>query len=276
MTLGVVLALCSALVWGSGDFCGGRAATRSDPFQVLALAAISGIVALSFVALVTSEPVTFDRSMLWAAGAGLAGGGGIVALYGGLAVGSAASVAPLAAVGAAVMPVLFGAATEGLPRLTQLAGFVVALVGIWLVTRSRPQGAASREGIRLGALAGLGFGGFLILIAQVQESAVYVPLVIARSMMLLTAVLVLAVRRTPFPALRSNPIGLLAGLLDAGGNALYLLARQHVRLDIAAVLSSLYPVSTVLLARAVTREPVTPTQWAGAVVCIAAVALIAG
>ena len=79
----------------------------------------------------------------------------------------------------------------------------------------------------------------------------------------------------PFPALTSNPIGLLAGLLDAGGNALYLLARQHVRLDIAAVLSSLYPVSTVLLARAITREPVTRTQWAGAVVCVAAVALIA-
>ena len=199
MNLGVALALCSAVVWGSGDFCGGRAATRSDPFQVLALAAVSGIVVLSVAALVTSEPLTFDLSMFWAAGAGLAGGGGIVALYRGLAVGSAATVAPLAAVAAAVIPVLVGAATEGLPRLTQLAGFLVALVGIWLVTRSTPQGAASRQGVRLGALAGLGFGGFLILIAQVEVGAVYVPLVVARSMMLLTAVVILAVRRTPLP-----------------------------------------------------------------------------
>ena len=70
-------------------------------------------------------------------------------------------------------------------------------------------------------------------------------------------------------------MALLAGVLDAGGNVLYLLARQHVRLDVAAVLSSLYPVATVLLARVVSDEPVSPTQWAGAAVCLAAVALIA-
>jgi drug/metabolite transporter (DMT)-like permease len=274
LTLGVVLALCSACVWGSGDFCGGRAATRSDPFQVLALTAISGIVMLLASAFITAEPFAVDRSVFWAAAAGLAGGLGIVALYRGLAVGSAATVAPLAAVAAAVMPVLFTAMIEGLPRLVQLVGFGLALVGIWLVSRSADPGAASREGLRLGALAGVGFGGFLILIAQVEVNAVFVPLMVARAMMLATAIVTLSVRRVPFPGLWSNPIGLLAGVLDAGGNVLYLLARQHVRLDIAAVLSSLYPVSTVILARAITREPVTPMQWLGAGACLAAVALI--
>ncbi len=275
MTLGVLLAISSALVWGSGDFCGGRAVTRSDPFQVLALAGLSGIVLLLVASRITGEPLTFDRSLLWAAAAGLAGGGGIVALYSGLAVGSAATVAPLAAVAAAVMPVLFAALTLGPPRLVQLAGFAVALLGIWLVTRATPQGGASRAGVRYGMLAGIGFGAFLILIAQVELQAVYVPLAVARVMMLLTAVSVLALRRTPFPGLFSNPIGLLAGGLDAGGNVLYLLARQHVRVDIAAVLSSLYPVSTVVLASLVTHEPVTRTQWTGAAACLAAVALIA-
>lgn len=274
MTIGVLLALSSALVWGSGDFCGGRAATKSDPFQVLALAGLSGIVLLLIASRVVGEPLTVDVSLLWAAAAGLAGGGGIVALYSGLAVGSAATVAPLAAVAAAVMPVLFAALTLGPPRLVQLTGFAVALAGIWLVTRATPQGGASRAGVRYGTLAGIGFGAFLILIAQVDLQAVYVPLAVARVMMLLTAVSVLAIRRTPFPGLLSNPIGLLAGCLDAGGNVLYLLARQHVRVDIAAVLSSLYPVSTVVLARLVTREPVTRTQWVGAAVCLAAVALI--
>ncbi len=275
MTVGILLALSSALVWGSGDFCGGRAATRSDPFQVLLLAGLSGMALLLVASRVAGEPLTFDVSLLWAVVAGLAGGGGIVALYSGLALGSAATVAPLAAVSAAVMPVLFASFTLGPPRPVQLAGFAVALVGIWLVTRGTPQGPASRAGVRFGMLAGLGFGAFLILIAQVDLESVYVPLAVARLVMLLTAVSVLAMRRTPFPGLFSNPIGLLAGCLDAGGNVLYLLARQHVRVDIAAVLSSLYPVSTVVLARIVTREPVTRTQWMGAAVCLAAVGLIA-
>ena len=275
MTAGVVLALCSALVWGGGDFCGGRAATKSHPFQVLALAALSGIAVLAVAALVVSESLVLDRSLLWAAAAGLAGGAGIVALYGGLAVGSAASVAPVAAVAAAVLPVLFGATTEGWPRVPQFSGFALALVGIWLVARSTTEAPASREGMKLGALAGVGFGAFLILIAQVEVRAVYMPLAVARAMMLLTAVSTLVIRRIPFPGLVSNPIGLLAGVLDAGGNVLYLLARQHVRMDVAAVLSSLYPVSTVILARVVTGERIAPTQWVGVGVCLSAVALIA-
>jgi drug/metabolite transporter (DMT)-like permease len=92
--------------------------------------------------------------------------------------------------------------------------------------------------------------------------------------MLLTAIATLTARRMPFPAPFGTPIGLLAGVLDAGGNILYLLARQQVRLDVAAVLSSLYPVSTVVLARVVSREPVTRLQWFGAAVCLLAVVLI--
>lgn len=274
MTAGILLAIASALVWGSGDFCGGRAATRSDPFQVLALAGLSGIALLLVASRVVGEPLALEPSLLWAAAAGLAGGVGIVALYSGLAVGSAATVAPLAAVVAAVMPVLYAALTLGPPRVVQMGGFVLALAGIWLVTQATPQGTGSRAGVRFGLLAGVGFGAFLILIAQVALESVYVPLAVARLMMLLTAVVVLTTRRVRFPGLWSNPIGLLAGCLDAAGNVLYLLARQHVRVDIAAVLSSLYPVSTVILAWLVTREPVTRTQWAGAAVCLAAVALI--
>lgn len=76
------------------------------------------------------------------------------------------------------------------------------------------------------------------------------------------------------PALTANPIALVAGVFDAGGNVLFLFARQYTRLDIAAVLSSFYPVATVVLARVILRERVTPLQWLGAGVCLAAVALI--
>jgi drug/metabolite transporter (DMT)-like permease len=274
MTAGVVLALCSALVWGSGDFCGGRAARRMDPFQVLALAAVSGIALLGAAAVIASEPLSFDRSLLWGITGGVAGACGIVALYRGLAIGSAATVAPLAAVMAAVLPVVFAIVVHGRPRTAQLAGFVLALAGIWLVARASPRGGESQRGARLGLLAGVGFGGFLILLAQVQAGAVYTPVAVARLVMLAVALITLSARRMPFPGVRSNPIALLAGVLDAGGNVLYLLAAQRVRLDIAAVLSSLYPVATVLLARTVTGEAVTRMQWVGAAVCFASVVLI--
>lgn len=274
MTIGVLLALCSAGVWGSGDYLGGRAATRSDPFQVLALAAGSGIAMLVGVALWVGEPWALTAGLLWAALAGLSGSFGIVSLYRGLAIGSAASVAPMASVIAAAMPLVYSTVVNGAPRTVQLAGFLLALAGIWLVARGTPDGADSRAGLWLGTLAGVGFGGFMILIAQVDVAAVYVPLVVARAMMMVTAVVTLTARRLPFPSPLSHPIALAAGLLDTGGNVLYLLARQHVRLDVAAVLSSLYPVATVSLAWVVGHERITRTQWAGAAACVIAVLLI--
>jgi drug/metabolite transporter (DMT)-like permease len=276
MTFGVVLALCSALVWGSGDFCGGRASTRLDAFQVLGLSALSGIVMLGALTLATGEAVRLDRSMLWAVAAGLSSALGIVALYHGLSVGSAAVVAPAASVIAASIPVVYGMFTHGMPRPIQMTGFGCALVGIFLVTRSVPSTATAENGIRFGVLAGFGFGGFLVMIGQVHEGAVYVPLAVARTVMLGAAIAVLAGRSMPFPGVLASPIGLLAGVLDAGGTALYMLAEQYVRLDVAAVLSSFYPAATVLLARIITREQVTALQWAGAGVCVVAVALIAG
>lgn len=274
MTIGIVLALCSAWVWGSGDYCGGRAATRLDPFMVLTLAGVSGIVLLVGIAVARAEPVTLGGSLLWAAGAGLCGSGGIVALYRGLAVSNAATVAPLASVLAAVIPVVVSSMTEGRPANLQLLGFILALLGIWLVTQAAAAGAASSEGIRLGMLAGLGFGGFLVLIAQVPSGAVFIPLAIARAIMLLTGVVAVLARRTPLGPAGATPIALLAGVLDTGGNVLYMLARQYVRLDVAAVLSSLYPVSTVLLSWLISHERVSATQWLGVAVCIGSIVLI--
>lgn len=275
MSLGVVLALCSACVWGSGDFCGGRASTRMDAFQVLCLSSLSGIVMLIVLAFAAGEAVHADRGMAWAAAAGVCTAVGIASLYRGLSIGNAATVAPMAAVTAALLPVVYGAAIAGLPGRLQMAGFGAALVGIFLVARAAPQGPGSRAGVRLGLLAGLGFGSFLVLIAQGTPGAVYVPLAVARSVMFAASLLVLFARRMPVPSIKASPLALVAGMLDAGGTLLYLLAQQYVRLDIAAVLSSLYPAATVLLARAITREPVTRMQWLGAAVCVAAVALIA-
>jgi drug/metabolite transporter (DMT)-like permease len=275
MTLGVLLALGSACVWGTGDFFGGRASSRLDANQVLVLSALSGLVLLAAMILVTGEPLRGDASMAWAAAAGVCTTLGVVSLYRGLSVGSAATVAPLAAVTAAVLPVIVGALTQGMPRPTQFGGFIAALVGIFLVARSATDEPASREGMRLGLLAGVGFGGFLVLIARAGVHAVYVPLLVARLVMFAAAVALVLRGGAPLPRLAASPIALVAGVCDAGGTVFYLLAGHYVRLDVAAVLSSLYPAATVMLSRVVVHEPVTRAQWIGAAICVAAVALIA-
>jgi drug/metabolite transporter (DMT)-like permease len=212
-------------------------------------------------------------SVGWAAAAGLSGAIGIAALYRGLAIGSAATVAPTAAVITAALPVVVNGLSAGLPRPTQLVGFAVAIAGIWLVARS-PSASQSVAGLKLAFVAGFGFGGFLILIAQVHSDLVFLPLAVTRGVTLAVAVTLMLARGVQIPLVTANPIALLAGVLDAGGNVLFLFARQQTRLDVAAVLSSFYPVATVMLARLVLRERITRIQWIGAGVCLAAVALI--
>src|SRR3954462_10112657 len=133
---GVVLALLSAMVWGSGDFSGGVAARRSGEFQVLMLSSLSGVVLLVVLAVVARERLPPGASLAWAALAGIAGALGIAALYRGLSLGQAAAVAPTAAGLTAALPVAFGALAEAAPRAPQLAGFLLAGSGIWLVARA--------------------------------------------------------------------------------------------------------------------------------------------
>jgi drug/metabolite transporter (DMT)-like permease len=271
---GILLALLSAIVWGTGDFVGGAAARRSNQFQVLALSALSGVVLLAICALVC-ETMPSGSSLGWAAVAGLATAVGIASLYQGLALGGAAIVAPVAAVVTAIIPALFAAFTLGPPDAFQRLGFVAALVGIWLVTRAPATAPISRKSLQLALRAGGGFGSFLILISQIEGGLVFAPLAVARTVTLTVALALMWLRTVPFPSPLSNPLALVAGMLDAGGNVFFVLAEQHTRLDVAAVLSSLYPVATVALARIVWHERVTLSQWAGIVVCLISVALMA-
>ena len=172
--LGVFFALTSAAVWGSGDFCGGQAARKSHQYQVLMLAALSGMVVLVVSAIIRGEGLPTGRSFLWGAMAGSAGALGMAALYRALSMGHTASVAPTSAITCAALPVIFGMLTAGLPKVTQLVGFVVAFLGIWLLSRSPTAGDKTfREGMILAFLSGIGFGGFFIFIALVEKGQVF-------------------------------------------------------------------------------------------------------
>lgn len=273
--LGAVFALISALVWGGGDFSGGLATRRAHQFQVLVISTLSGIGILVICAWLWGESLPDWPDTVWAMGAGLTGVIGLAALYRGLSLGNAASVAPTAAVITAALPVVFTLVVSGSPAPQRLIGFVLAFMGIWLVSRSG--GVTSRyghHGLPLAYLAGVSFGAFFILIAQVKPGLIFTPLVVARSFSFFVGLLLLWGTRQPFPSLLANPIALLAGILDASGNIFYLLARQYTRLDVAAVLASLFPATTVLLSRLILHEQINHRQWLGVIICLLAIILI--
>src|SRR5512136_924315 len=133
---GILFAIVSAITWGSGDFSGGQAARKNHQYQVLMLAALSGMVVLAIGAVIRGEGIPPTRTIFWAFMAGSAGALGMAALYRALSLGHTASVAPTSAITCASMPVLFGFITAGLPKTSQLAGILVAFIAIWLVSRS--------------------------------------------------------------------------------------------------------------------------------------------
>lgn len=274
--LAPLLGLASAISWGAGDFCGGLAAKRTPVLGVLVLGYAVGAAAVAGAALLTGEVAPPLAALGWAAGAALAGTVGLGALYRGLAVGRMAVVAPVSAVLSAALPVVWGALSEGLPAAAKVAGFALALAGIWLVARSGA-GAADRQGLVLALTAGAGFGGFLVLIHQASARGPFWPLAAARAVSLALVLGVALIRRRPWrPAAAAAPLALGSGLLDAAGNALFVLASRAGRLDVAAVLSSMYPASTILLAAALLREPVGRAQAVGVALLFVAIALIAG
>jgi drug/metabolite transporter (DMT)-like permease len=272
--LAAAYALAAAVAWGSGDFTGGVVTRRVGPFHTVLLSYAVGLVALAAVALVRGEHLPPPPALVWGAVAGLSGMVGLGFLFQGFAGGRMGIVAPVSAVLATALPVLFTAATEGLPRTIQLLGFGLALASIWLL--SRPDRIDSRPaGIGLGLLAGLGFGGFFIALDQVGEGAVFWPLVAGRlAACALMLALAAATRRPVIPAI--VPLGLLAlaGILDVAGNLFFLLAIQSGRLDVAAVLVSFYPAVTALLARVVTKEHLARLQVIGVATAVLAIALI--
>lgn len=274
--LSPLLGLTSAASWGAGDFCGGLAARRAPLPGVLVLGYAVGVALVAAAALGTGEALPPAAALGWAAAAGLSGTAGLAALYRGLAVGRMALVAPVSAVLSAALPVAWEALAGGLPPAARLAGFALAFCGIWLVASGGAAGV-DRLGLALAGTAGLGFGGFLVLMHHAAAAGPFWPLAAARTTSLLLVLAAAWARRRPWvPSRGALPLVLLSGVLDAGGNAFFVLAGRAGRLDVAAVLSSLYPASTLLLAALLLRERVTRAQAAGIAAALAAIVLIAG
>lgn len=270
-----LFSLSAAAAWGAGDFSGGIATRKSTVFSVVAVAHGGGLALMVLLAILFREPLPAGAALFWAVAAGLVGGAGLACLYRALAVGKMGLNAPLSSVIAALVPLVFSLFSEGLPHAWRMAGFVTALVSIWLIASQRGSTAQS-EGLGLAIAAGIGLGGFLLLIKFAGSTAIFWPLAMARLGSFGLMLVILALNQESWkPAVESLRWTFLAGLLDIGANVLYVIATQRGSLAVAAVLSSLYPASTVILARVVLKERWSRVQGLGMAAALIAVGLIA-
>jgi drug/metabolite transporter (DMT)-like permease len=272
-----LLALSGAVLWGVGDFLGGFASRR---LAVLAVLAISQAVGLAGVALwvwIASDPFPGLSEILPAAAAGVAGLIGLGALYRGLAVGAMGIVAPISAA-SPVVPLVVDAGRGLTPTVLQLLGIVLVLVGIVTLSRE-PSGVETRRiaaGAGLAVVAALGFGGFIVgLDAGSDESAPW-AVVAARSASVAIALVAAALTSTSLrPPVRFIPALLAVGVFDTGANVCVAFATTKGSAGIVAVLSALYPIVTVVLARLVLAERLSAARRIGGVTALAGAALVA-
>lgn len=281
--MGLLLALLSAGVYGAADFFGAIAAKRATTMAAVIVSQGAGVLLLLVVLPFLPRASVRPGDIAWGAAAGLAGGAGVGLLYRALAIGPMSVVAPLTAVCAAALPVAAGMAFgERLTRVTS-AGIALAAVAIVLIGQERtpvgesagPRRHAFSEGIGLALMAGVAIGLFLVSLERPSAAAGLWPLVPARAVSIGLFVVIAAL--TARPMLVPTPvisIAVLGGLLDMIANALYLVAVQQGKLSVVAPLASLYPASTIVLARVFLKEPWGPLQVAGIVAALAATLLI--
>jgi drug/metabolite transporter (DMT)-like permease len=281
--LAVALGLGSSLCWGLADFFGGLQSRRRAMLAVLLVSQGVALALLLPVAFALADEGPSASAVGWAALGGSAGVVALAAFYRGLAIGTMSVVAPISATGAAV-PVLVGLAEGERPGLLQVAGMAAALVGVILAARecepAEDEGAEHREAGRaaivLALVAAAGFGTFFVGVDRASATA-EVPwvIVISRSCSL---VLVLVAALLARPGLPRDPVsfGALAiiGVLDLGANGLFAIATTKGLLSVVAVLGSLYPAVTVVLARVVLAERVSRVQEVGVALTLAGVVAI--
>lgn len=271
----MLLGLVSAITWGTGDFGGGLISRRAPLLGVVALSQVVGMVAALSVATVRGEPVPQGADLAWAGATGVAGVIGITSLYRGLAVGRMGVVAPTTGILGAVIPVVVGFAMDGLPRPAAVAGIGIALLAVVLVTRAPGHADGRPSGILWALSAGAAIGAFNVCVGQLSGAGAFGPLALIRLLQTLILVgLIVGGHQQWRIERRLIPRVIAIGLLDMLGNGTFILAAQAGPLAIAAVLSSLYPVMTVVLAVTLLRERVTRGHMAGIVLTAVAIALI--
>lgn len=283
--MGVVLALSSAVFYGAGDFLGGLTARRSNTTAAVLVSQFAGLVLLLAIVpfLPAASPAAPD--VIWGMVAGLGGGAGVALLYRALAIGTMAVVAPVTAVCAVAIPVAASAAYG--ERVSRIAatGIATAILAIALVSQERSQGeapdarattrAGMPPGLGLALLSGVAIGIFFLALARTTRTGGMWPLVAARTTsVVLFAIVAIGRRASVRMPPRTGGLALIGGALDMTANALYLVSTRYGALSITATLASLYPASTIVLARVVLGERLSLSQDVGIACALIAIVLI--
>jgi drug/metabolite transporter (DMT)-like permease len=269
--LPAALSLGTCLGWGSSNFLGGFVSKRVSPFLFAASTHVVALVFMTMLALATRAPFPTVRTEFWSVTAGLAGGVALAVFYGSLSRGSMGLAAPVAAVLAATIPAIVITVREGSPGARRLIGFVLAAIGVWLMSIS--SGKTERKTLGMAILAGCGFALYSLSIKQAGAGSPMWIEAHSRFGALCVTAAVVAYERNSIGFSRTVGLwALLVGLVDTAGSLAFVRAAQLGRLDVVVVIASLHPAVTVILAAAVLKERLTQRRTAG--ICFALVALM--
>lgn len=278
--LSILFGLGAALGWGAADFTGGLASRKVNAIRAVFYGELAGIAVLILAIILNHERPPALRVFLLAMLAGAIGTMGLLLLYHSMAIGLMSIATPVSALLAAALPVFVGVFTAGLPKWFTVIGFGFALLSVWMISQGE-EGVtdilAHLADLKLPLLAGLGFGSYFIIMHEAtKDGATFFPMLASRSGGLMLVAAYMLLTRAPYRVEDRSAwkLILLNGALDVSGNFFFILAGQTGRLDVAAVLSSLYPGATVLLAWIILKERLSFNQWLGVAAALVAIALM--
>ena len=272
--------LMAVFIWGAADFAGGYGSRRANAFVLTAFSHLCAFALMFGIALGAHAEFISRASIVWALMAGASGGFSLAIFYRALAAGQMGLTAPIGALVGAAIPTLVDIALEGAPSRWSIAGIVIAILALLLITRPEPKDGEKMPdrpaGVGMAALAGVGFAGFYLCIHQATGSPVWIATISRVGSFTATAIAVLA---TGAPLRLDRPrmgLAMLAGFFDIGASVLFIIASQRGRMDQAVVITSLYPAVTVLLARLFLKEHFSRWKFIGMLAALVAVPMIAG
>ena len=279
--LPILYGLISSASWGAADFIGGLVSKRTSAIRVLYLAEIASFIPFIVLAIVLREPLPPTLDLAIGALASILGLVGLVFLYRALADGKMTIAAPVSALFAAFIPVIFGFFTLGLPSTATIIGIGLAFLAVWFISqsdstnwRSPLRGLRLLSDLRLPLLSGFFFGFYFIAIHKATDHAFFWPLAMARfAGFAALGLYALATRQPAMPPRDTWTLCIINGVIDIAGNGFYVLATHTGRIDVGAVLGALYPASTVLLAWIFLKERISAVQALGIVLAFIAIIL---
>jgi len=273
--LPIIYGLLSSASWGAADVIGGLASRRASAIRVLYLAEIAGFIPFMLLAIILREPIPSAADFLWGAFSSLIGLTGLIFLYRALAEGQMSIAAPVSALLAALIPVIFGSITLGFPPTPTLIGFGLAFIAVWLISQTDSTNwRFSFSDLRLPLISGFFFGFYFIVIHQATLNAFFWPLTAARfAGFVALGIFALFTRQPAMPPRETWTLCIINGVIDIAGNGFYILSAHAGRIDVAAVLGALYPATTVLLAWIFLKERISLIRTLGIVLAFIAIVL---